>query len=136
MIWKIFGNENAENDDVLYDCPITTEVEIDGTKQIFTGKWGVGKTANLILRSRKLSNKLKEIKPSLERLWYIQEEDLEIDHIILNYSSKAKILFIRFLDRLWKAEIIRRTMMILLHLDEYYGHKTGSHWNDIRKIKK
>jgi len=26
-------------------------------------------------------------------------------------------------------------MMILSHLDEYYGHKTGSHWNDIRKIK-
>jgi hypothetical protein len=125
----VFGNENAENDELLEECSI--EEQVTG-KQIYVGRWGVGKTAVLLLTHRKLANTLKSLGKD-DRAWYIEESSLDVKALVefqKNFSGN-ETLFTKALEDIWRAEIIRRAAQLLVDLSEFYGCPREEHWKYI-----
>jgi hypothetical protein len=136
MTIPIFGDENARNDIYLYKCqvPLLSSVE---NQPILRGRWGVGKTATLLLRHRALSKALKGINPEYEYIWYLDERTLSEDvlfHLFNTYAGYPSVLK-RSLEKLWHAEIVRSHARTLNILYDEYGRPPGKHWDAIRAGK-
>jgi len=131
----IFGNENAEHDDLLYDCKIPHPTFEPNVHLIITGRWGTGKTAQLLMLNESLTGELERIDENLGLVWYVQEEDLNFSELFDEFTkSSDNIKFRKWLEKIWIAEILRRTVVILGNLDSYYGQIKESHWITIRNI--
>jgi hypothetical protein len=137
---KIFGDINAENDDLLFACKVK-KVNIDFTKPIITGRWGSGKTAQMLLQNETQIAFLKSINKDYARIWYLSERDILQDSIINLYSNHKDDLytFESVLSNMWKAEIIRiYTILLNAYLVKYEGkiNLNSPHWKEIIKINK
>lgn len=133
----IFGNENAEHDSLLYDCKILHSTFDKFQHRIITGRWGTGKSAQLFIINEDLTKIISETDKKYSNIWYITEDDLDFSSLFsesIKYADLRK--FRKILEKIWFAEILRRAVVILGHLDEYYGSKSGMHWETIRKIFK
>lgn len=128
----IFGNDNAEVDDLLYQCEVSTD---SAQKPILTGRWGTGKTAVLFLRHQALAKALLQPDKPNERPWYIEEKNLDVQALLsLRQKAVDREVLVRYLERIWSAEILRSICAMLCQLWAAYGSPTGSHWQSIKKI--
>ncbi len=131
---SIFGNEVANEDALLLDCKINNHLLEELPLRIMVGKWGAGKSATLILKAQKIAQELAKINPSIEDIWYITENQLDFPVLIKEFESSVdQLLFRKYLEKIWLAEILRRTVMLLGYLNDYYDNKVGYHWDFIRK---
>lgn len=132
---QIFGNENAEKDDLLIECQVSPFI-FPSEKLIIKGRWGTGKTAKVLLINKELSDILKNINPDIERLWYIDENTLNVGALleIKNKSASDRHHFIKSLEEIWRAEIIRRACLLLHYLAGYYRAPNGPHWKFMRDL--
>ena len=71
----LFGAPDADSDLLLKDCLIEGQVG-RYSKPILIGRWGTGKSANLIARARRLESVLEKIDPLSKRDWYIKEQHI------------------------------------------------------------
>ena len=132
----VFGNENAEHDDLLFDCKIEHSAFDPYQHRIISGRWGTGKSAQLLLMNQRLSEELGKLNESDSRIWYINEQDLNFSGLFsesIKYASDMR-KFSKILEEIWYPEILRRAVNILGYLDKYYGSMHEEHWNSIRKI--
>ena len=128
----IFGNDNAEIDDLLYQCKVSVD---RAPKPILTGRWGTGKTALLFLSHQPLAKALRELDQPDERPWYIEENKLEVRSLLsLRQRAGDREVLVRSLEGIWHAEILRCICIMLSRLWVAYGSPTGSHWKTIEKI--
>jgi hypothetical protein len=130
-----FGNEVAENDDLLTACPIH-QLSHQTQKPIITGRWGSGKTASLLLGNTRLSETLKGIDERSERLWYVNEGALDTTAITRLFVSEDKKNFTQSLEKLWDTEILRRAVLILGHLAATSELGSGIHWKFVHNAIK
>ena len=133
----IFGSENAETDELLYECAVEDVVE-RYTRPILTGRWGMGKTGVLLLQNKHLTDFLeKRVGKLNSREWYLRERALDIELLLqlqMKYENDA--YFRRVLEKIWFAEILRiYSRVILLILDENKKNEDG-HWGKLWKLKK
>lgn len=134
MTQIIFGSENAENDQLLYDCYVSQPQEVT-SKSILTGRWGTGKTALLLHAGRPLSTELAKINEP-EKLWYLDEYTLDLNSLLKLQTDFDKQNLTRALEGLWKAEIVRVLCLLLSRLWVYYGSPRGDHWSFVGKVAK
>ena len=137
----VFGNELAQVDDSLYDCKVNEKYFAPYEKSILTGRWGSGKTATLLLPQAKLSKTLGAMDPKLERIWYINEHAFDVKALleIKKQMALEKKIFIKTLEEIWKAEIVRRGCLLMSYLGEIHKVPNELHWkfvNGFRKSKK
>ena len=133
----IFGNENAEQDDLLYDCKVFHPSFEPDNHLIITGRWGTGKTAQLLILNELLTKELEKIDEESGLLWYVQEDDLDFPELFAAFSKCSDYReFRKWLEKIWIAEILRRTIVILCNLDDHYGKINNAHWKIIRNIGK
>ena len=131
----LFGNENAEHDDLLYDCKIHHPSFEPDNHLVITGRWGTGKTAQLLILNESLTRELEKTNEDLGLIWYVQEDDLNFPELFVAFSgSSDNREFRKWLEKIWIAEILRRTVVILGNLDDYYGNINTPHWKLIRTI--
>lgn len=131
----LFGNENAEHDDLLYDCKIDHPTYDIENHLVITGRWGTGKTAQLLILNKKLTNVLEGINEDYGLIWYVQEDDLNFPELFSAFTeSSDNREFRKWLEKIWIGEILRRTVVILGNLDSYYGNISNTHWEVIRNI--
>lgn len=131
----IFGNENAENDALLNKCTILS-MACPYNKNFITGRWGAGKTACLLIANKELNDELRCQSKKYNRIWYVDgEKDLNIPEIIRIFSSiQEKRIRLQYFQTIWKAEIIRRILLQLGCLFNFYGSPQGSHWSWVNKL--
>jgi hypothetical protein len=118
----LFGNINAENDDLLLNCYVTPPGTVS-KKPLIVGQWGTGKTGHILYTYRELSNQLRKIDRNLERIWYFDENAIDtelIGTLYQQYSDNTHSLK-RRIEEIWIAEIIRRYVVVLVSLSSYYG---------------
>lgn len=134
MAHLVFGNENARDDDLLYDCHVAPPAGVAG-KAILRGRWGVGKTGHLLHRNRMLTEALRNVDVTKAFLWYRDEGGLDTDAIfnLKEYCGQDSALLKRVLEALWESEILRVEIQILAALWEYYQKPEGKHWSYVRK---
>ena len=77
----LFGSENAEADQLLFDCKID-KTKPSEAKQIITGRWGTGKTAIIFLQNENLINELNAINPEYKNIWYLSEGRLNYKNLL------------------------------------------------------
>ena len=114
MDYTLFGNENAEKDDDLIECKVSTSYFRPAQKPILTGRWGSGKTASLLIDHHDLSSILAQIDPKMERLWYIDENTLNVQSLMelrQRFISDSQY-YVKSLEEIWRAEIIRRACLL------------------------
>lgn len=136
----LFGDENAERDPLLQECAVRNR-RVSASKPILTGRWGTGKTAILLLQNADLSKTLKSIDDDYERLWYLDESTLDLNSLLELQSRLAptdsgpleRDLFLRALQGVWKAEILRVFRQVLAALWNHYGQPQGPHWDFVKK---
>lgn len=133
------GNENAEKDKLLLQCCVESMACPDD-KQIITGKWGSGKTGCLLVANRDYNEKLKSISKKLNKIWFIDgEKDLDLPILTKKFNNiKFKNERIRYIQAIWKAEIIRKAVIQLAYLETTYPRAItkGIHWKFIQRIPK
>jgi len=142
MVSQLFGNEMAEDDELLRDCYVSpTSFSRLSEKPILVGRWGSGKTAMLYHVNQTLSQELAKRNREEETAWHLSEKNTidEQSGIYLrniqNEFGYDKDLVKRILERLWRAEITRGQCLLLSRLWEYYGSPTtGRHWSFIAGI--
>lgn len=135
---RIFGDINAENDDLLFQCKVK-KVSSEFLKDIITGRWGSGKTAQMLLQNEKQMIYLKEIDEKYEMIWYLSERDILQENIIELFELYSTNIykFESVVKNMWKAEIIRIYVVLLnLYLTSYNIDSTKEHWVEIQKIEK
>lgn len=136
MARLIFGQENAEWDKLLYECPIYHPPEIS-EKQILTGRWGAGKSAILFLRNKKLTQLLKTINEKESLRWYLNESSFDaLELTKLREDTKNEEIFVRQLEQIWHSEIVRTTCILLNLLRPNYKNNQGKHWDFVSRIAK
>ena len=102
----LFGNETAEKDDLLYRCRVDRQ-DLTALKSILTGRWGVGKTALLLIQNSDLASKLAERSPDLRDIWYIHERSIDVDALIdLKSRANDRDTLLAMLEKLWRSEIV------------------------------
>ncbi|MCL2916051.1 hypothetical protein L2725_20120 [Shewanella corallii] len=129
----IFGDDNAEDDDLLSECFLDRK-SFRISKPIITGKWGTGKTASIFDSCKELAKQLKADNPL--DLWYMNEHAFDIKEMVAlkaihadsNYNLEVA------LQDLWRAEIIRALVIQLGALQEYYNLENSLHWKAIHKL--
>lgn len=134
---KIFGDINAENDDLLFSCRIE-KPSAQLKKSIITGRWGSGKTAQMLLQNEYQKNLIKTIDPSKKMVWYLSERDIiksNITELFEVYSTSIH-RFESVLQGMWKAEIVRIYITLLNILKDRYSNTKGDHWKHIFKVYK
>ena len=134
-----YGNENAENDELLYHCAVPTPTTGGtGVKHILTGRWGTGKSARLLLANQQLNEALKSINPLLDRAWYVDEQSLDAGALSQAREAAAgdPQAFRKSLERLWTTEILRKAILLLETLRPIYGNPTGEHWAFVSAMNK
>ncbi|HHC79282.1 MAG TPA: hypothetical protein ENK46_05325 [Flavobacteriia bacterium] len=132
-----FGDENAESDELLIPCQVDKK-NPEEHKPILIGRWGIGKTALLLLQNQQQTELLKSVSPELERIWYLSESSLDV--VILSnlkgkYQSEPDV-FIKSLEEIWKSEICRIYTIILAKTKHLFKNKSGKHWNHIETVAK
>jgi hypothetical protein len=134
--FPLLGNENAELDNLLLDCKVDCQ-EHDGIeKNIIIGRWGTGKTAYMLLRGETQEKKLEEISSDARSYWYLTEASLNADQLGRAKSGlNNPKRFARYLEHIWEAEILRRTIVILNTLNSKWEFR-GSDWELIANIAK
>jgi len=129
MYRPIFGNDNAENDALLYDCEIERKSP-EYLRPILTGRWGSGKTAILLLQNQELTRWLERTNKDSKLIWYLHEGTLDINALMglsstLNHEER---LIRRQLESLWTAEILRVYCQMLSLLVKNFRNTSGDHW--------
>ncbi len=131
---KIFGDGRAERDPLLYDCRVT-ETSVPEGKSILVGRWGMGKTALLLLKNETLSKVLAADGPDKERLWLISEKGMDAKTLKdLSSAEPDRGIFLRALEELWRAEIVRVYCVLLTQLRRHYAASSRPHWQFIKTI--
>jgi len=129
----LFGSENAENDSLLFSCPIDLRSCVD-EHRIFTGRWGTGKSAHLFLRNRALTQSLEAINKRKRKAWYLDENSLDVKALNELRSSCGDSRDFRFqVEKIWKAEIIRASVNIVGFVGESLGFGTEPHWKFVKQ---
>jgi len=133
--YLVFGNENAESDTLLNDCYVNGS-NIVASKPILVGRWGSGKTAILLHQGQALDRKLKSIDKKYTKIWYLREDSLDLAELrnLQKQSFENSHVFLKSLEAIWKAEILRVVSRQLSILREYYGNNGGKHWDYISSI--
>jgi len=128
----IFGSENAETDDLLYECAVDTMTR-RYESPILTGRWGTGKTAVLFLQNRTLLESLKKKGDQFKEEWYLRESSLDIEMLIRLHADMKhdKTHFRRVLEKIWFAEIVRRYSRVLSLLGDSFSTTQGAHWKRV-----
>ena len=73
-----FGNENAFDDELLYRCAVDLP-SLSTRLPIIRGRWGAGKTAQLLIRNKALSDALERRDKKYKYIWYIYEAQIVKD---------------------------------------------------------
>lgn len=133
--YLVFGNENAEDDELLFSCKIEKNSPND-TKPILIGRWGTGKSALILLQNSKLSQTLKNLDVSLEKIWYLREESIDFGTLsqLKNKHENDPDIFIKSLEELWKVEILRIFSLLLANLKPLYNNTNGDHWDFVLRV--
>lgn len=132
---QLLGSETAETDELLHECFVEPPNDV-ANKLVLTGRWGTGKTAYMFHRTEALSQLLRSVSPSAERIWYIPENSIDltaIDTIRENFGGHA-LSTKQSIEALWEAAIIRSYVSQLSILRKAYGNPQGFHWDEIEKI--
>jgi hypothetical protein len=132
---RILGDINAENDDLLFECRVE-KYRTQLTKEILTGRWGTGKTAQVLLQNEDQIKLLEKVNPSLKLIWYISERKLINSQIIemYDYYKENTFHFESILTNMWKAEILRIYIIVLVSLKDTYPKIDSQNWKDLTKI--
>jgi hypothetical protein len=130
----IFGNENAELDELLFDCSVNNHTP-ESQKPILTGRWGTGKSALLLLNNREMARLLPR-SADYSRIWYIDERTLDLDALrALDHEFSGDPKFVlRALEHLWKGELVRTYCQVLTRLSDKYVQTSGDHWQFVRRV--
>lgn len=129
--YLLFGNENAEEDDLLLECEIK-KYNPEEERSILIGKWGMGKSAILLLQNKNQEKFLKEIDPNLSRLWYLEESSLDIKSLSKLKNQCEYTVFIKLLEDIWKSEICRVYARLISAVRDKLGNDS-EHWEYISK---
>jgi len=134
---QVFGSENAETDDLLYECAVDTMIR-RYTSPILTGRWGTGKTAVFFLQNDILRESLRKKREQYREEWYLRESSLDIEMLIrLHIDMKHdRVYFRRILEKIWFAEIVRRYTRILALLEDSFTTSSGEHWKRVNTLAK
>lgn len=132
----LFGNDSAEDDDLLLECEVDQSVELSA-RPVVTGRWGTGKSASLILGTKTLSEALRGVDSEFDRIWLIDERSIDSKALVAHFGRQSDArLFAAQLRQLWKGEILRRMSLILATLREQnYRSLSGDHWTYVMKAK-
>lgn len=134
---QLFGSENAEADQLLFDCKVE-KTKPSEAKSIITGRWGTGKTAIVFLQNENLINELNAINPDLKDVWYLSEGGLNFKKISEIYyeSNNQQYHFESLMSEFWKIEVVRIYCLLLFHLRHKFKHHEGGHWNLVFHLAK
>ncbi len=133
----LFGNEDACSDDLLFSCPIYLAAGMHSGRRIFTGRWGSGKTAQMFLVNKSLAMLLEELEKGRRKLWYLDENSLDVDALSDIRNSCGDARDFRFkVERIWNAEIIRAASVLLGFFAEHNSINNGPHWTFMRTAYK
>lgn len=131
----LFGNDNAENDDFLYDCVVQSPIE-RLNEPILTGRWGTGKTATFLIQHHELSSELERVNAKHETLWYRNENSIPLTSLaqIIATQSDSRILLKAF-ENMWLSEILAIHCRLLEILRERFQsvNTTKPHWQAVKK---
>lgn len=128
----LLGTENAEHDNLLFECAIHKDIK--PYKSIITGRWGTGKTALLLLQNEKLKNELERLGEDWKEIMYLDEDGMNITQILSMYEQESELMFGQKIELIWKAEIIRRGILLLNALIPIYHNIDTKllHWKIIK----
>ncbi|HEY2092304.1 MAG TPA: hypothetical protein VGJ81_10460 [Thermoanaerobaculia bacterium] len=130
----IFGNENAELDELLSECFVRINSP-ETQKPILTGRWGTGKSALLLLNNKQMSELLPP-EADYSRIWYIDERTLDLNALAeleRQFSDDPRFVR-RTLEHLWKGELIRTYCNVLSRLADKYVQNSGDHWRFVHRV--
>ncbi len=138
----LFGAPDADSDLLLKDCLIEGQVG-RYSKPILIGRWGTGKSANLIARARRLESVLEKIDPLSKRDWYIKEQHISTHSLFELHKQHAETAsegyFISQVQEIWKSEITQRVVRVLNLLAKSGSveiDRTASHWKAVMEFQK
>jgi hypothetical protein len=131
----LFGDENARHDALLYDCYVEPPDAVSQAP-ILVGRWGTDKTGLLLYRNKDLSDALRAKGDDLEFAWYLDEARLDLYHVfnLSSYCDGNNSLLKRYLESVWRSEVIRVICLILNALYSEYGSPGGTHWDAVRRL--
>jgi hypothetical protein len=133
----LLGNDNAENDELLFTCRIERE-DIQDDSRILIGRWGTGKTAYILLKNHSQSEQLKKDHGiEFQHVWFLNESTINHKSLLSlrnQYDDKATV--IKAIEELWKLEILRTYSMVLTHLKNNFSKTDGKHWKNIAAFTK
>jgi hypothetical protein len=133
--YLVFGSENAESDRLLHDCYVNS-AKIVASKPILVGRWGTGKSAILLHHGQTLDEKLVSFNRKHRLIWYFTEGSLDLAELknLQDQSASNHHVFLKSLEAIWKAEILRVVSSQLSILRKYYGNMEGEHWNHVSSV--
>jgi len=132
----LFGSDLGEHDEMLYSCPIKLSACKEQTR-IFTGRWGSGKSAHLFLSNKDLSDHLAGIDREKRKLWYIDENSLDVKALLdlRNTCGTTKEFRVQ-VEHIWKAEIVRAAAMLLGFIAQGQSTTDANHWSFVKAAYK
>jgi len=138
----LFGAPDADSDLLLKDCLVEGQVG-RYSKPILIGRWGTGKSANLISRARQLENILEEVDPLSKRAWYIKEQHISTNALFELHKQHSEAssegYFISQIQEVWKSEIKQRVIRVLILLSESKKidiDRNTEYWKAVRSFHK
>ena len=126
------GSEDAESDDLLHTCFVRPPNDLSD-KSIIAGRWGTGKTAYMLHKTRDLDRFLTGVDPTQEQIWYIAENSLEVPSIqtlrkLFDHDDDS----IRsFLEKVWETAIVTSYISQLQLIRRRFTPARKAHWNNI-----
>lgn len=135
MYRQVFGDENAETDELLYECYIAPPGAVVG-KPILVGKWRAGKTGLILQRNKPLSDKIALTDGASDRSWYLDETGRHDQSLVrLNEHCQGDVhLLKRLLESVWRAEICRALVRTLILLQKTHDGLVGPHWQALSRF--
>ncbi|WP_322865935.1 hypothetical protein U5922_006840 [Aquicoccus sp. G2-2] len=138
----LFGAPDADSDLLLKDCLIEGQVG-RYSKPILIGRWGTGKSANLIARARTLESVLEKVDPLSKRDWYIKEQHISTHSLFELHKQHAESAsegyFISQIQEVWKSEINQRVIRVLALLarsESVSADVSSAHWKSVLEFGK
>lgn len=134
MDYLVFGNENAENDELLATCYVEPPSAITG-RPVLTGRWGTGKTAILIHKALELERVMRGARKNPRSVWLLNESTLDLAELrgLQRLAGSTRELE-RALEHVWKAEIVRAACIQLADLWKHYGSPRNPHWEHVARL--
>lgn len=129
---QLFGTENAATDDLLEECYVPPPHGVFD-RPILVGKWGTGKTGLLLHRNAALTRALRGTDRSRDRLWYVDETGIQLQTLkqIQRLCGNDEHSIKRFLEDIWRSEILRTTAQVLVQLKDFYKTANSEHWKKL-----